>query len=348
MMETRKVVTRDGAGRIAVAEEPVPELKPGSISVEVKASLISPGTELGQMPRLRENPSDGPAQPFGYGNAGIVRETGEGVTEFEPGQEVACMGSGYAQHATVCVVPRNLSVPIPSGVTFEEAAFAHLATTALQGVRRADLKIGSHAAVVGLGIVGNIASQWARISGAHVMGIDRFPMRIEGAEKTGIDLAINGSEEDPVEQTALFTRGHGMDAGICAFGGSGDDVLEMLRNMMKTAPDGHRMGTVVDIGGLSFENLDLGVQFGNMDIRKSSRTGPGYHDKEWESGSGYPPCLVQWNTLRNLEECLRFASEGKLLLKPLITHRLPIDEAPEGCEELIKHPDTTLGVILNP
>ena len=347
-METRKAVTRDGSGQIGIIEEPIPELKPGSILVDVKASLISPGTELGQIPRMRENPSDRPAKPFGYGNAGIVREAGEGVTEFEPGQEVSCMGAGYAQHATVCVVPHNLSLLIPQGVSFEEAAFAHLAATALQGVRRAKLEIGSHAAVVGLGIVGNIASQFSRLNGAHVMGIDRLPMRIKFAEETGIDLAVNGSEEDPVAKAAEFSNGHGMDAGICAFGGKGNAVLEMLTAMMKLAPDGHKMGTIVDIGGLSFENFDFGVQYGNMDFRKSSRTGPGYHDTDWEFGPEYPPVFMQWTTSRNLEECLRFIAEGKLQVKQLITHRLPLEEAPEGCENLIQNPDKTLGVILNP
>ena len=75
---TRKVVTRDGKGQIAVVEEPIPEPKPGQVQIEVKASLISPGTELGGVKRARENPSDRPPRAFGYANAGVVIGQGEG------------------------------------------------------------------------------------------------------------------------------------------------------------------------------------------------------------------------------------------------------------------------------
>ena len=54
--QTRTVVTRDGAGRIGVREEPIPEVKRGSVLVEVKSCLISPGTELSAIPGLRERP----------------------------------------------------------------------------------------------------------------------------------------------------------------------------------------------------------------------------------------------------------------------------------------------------
>jgi len=346
---TRRVVTRDGAGRIAVAEEPIPELKPGSVLVEVRSCLVSPGTELGGLLAQRANPDPaGPARPFGYGNAGVVLDVGEGCEEaFEPGMRVACMGGGYALHASHAVVPRNLTVPIPEGLSFDEAAFAHLAATALWAVRRARIEFAQNVAVFGLGLVGQIAAQIARCSGAHVMAVDTVPFRLDVASTCGADLTFNLAEGDVEAVAAEFTRGHGIDAVIIAFGGEATVAVKSACTMMRTAPDGHQYGTIVIVGGARFE-AQFPTPFGNIDVRASSRPGPGYHDEAWEVGRDYPPALVEWHTRRNLEECLLFAARKRLNYEALITHRLPLEQAPEGCEELIHHPDRALGVILNP
>src|SRR5204863_2164127 len=68
----RRVVMLDGAGRITVEEEPVPDLQPGQVLVEVRACCVSPGTELGSVPGRRANPNASASRrPFGYSNAGI-------------------------------------------------------------------------------------------------------------------------------------------------------------------------------------------------------------------------------------------------------------------------------------
>ena len=77
----------------------------------------------------------------------------------------------------------------------------------------------------------------------------------------------------------------------------------------------------------------------------AARTGPGYHDEDYEHGADYPPVFVPWPTQRNLELSLRLMSEGKVQVKPLITDIIPIDRAPEGCEKLIQTPNEALGVV---
>ncbi len=342
----RKVVAIDGGGRISVEEEPIPQPQPGQVQVEVKASLISPGTELGGVMGRRKNPSDGPPRAFGYGNAGVVIGQGEGCEDIAIGTRMACMGGGYAQHATHACVPRNMAVPVPEGVSFDHAAFSCLAATALNAIRRAEVQLGEHVAVVGVGPVGQLACQWARLSGCHVMALDRLPMRLERAQKTGPHRTINIDEEDPVAVSRMFTRGYGVDAAIIAFGGDGTEAFKTLVQMMKQAPDTHRMGRIVIVGGAKIEHM-FAAALGNLDVRSAARTGPGYHDEAWEHGADYPPVFVPWTTTRNLEECLRFMDDGELVVEPLITHRAPIDEAPDACEDLIQRPNEALGVILN-
>ncbi len=84
-----------------------------------------------------------------------------------------------------------------------------------------------------------------------------------------------------------------------------------------------------------------------MDIISAARTGPGYHDEANVHGADYPPVFVPWPTQRNLELVLRFMSEGKLKVKPLITDVVPIDQAAEGCEKLIQTLNEALGVVIS-
>ncbi|MFO7898301.1 MAG: zinc-binding alcohol dehydrogenase [Planctomycetota bacterium] len=241
----------------------------------------------------------------------------------------------------------NLTVPMPEGQSFDAASFAHLAATALWAVRRTEVVFGHNVAVFGLGLVGQMAAQLARLSGAHVMAIDRLAMRVEVAAACGADLAVDASTDDPVERAEAFSRGGGMDAAILAFGGDATAAIDQAVRMLKTAPDGHKNGCITIVGGARFE-ASFPTRFGNVDIRPSSRPGPGYHDEAWERGADYPPVFVEWTTKRNIEQCLRAEAEGRLDVESLITHRFPLDEGPEACNLLVDHPDRAFGVILHP
>ena len=243
-MAMRKVAAIDGQGNILVLEEPLAAPKPGQVQIEVAASMVSPGTELGGVKRRRENPSDAAPRPFGYSNAGVVVAQGEGCEDIPLGTRVACMGGGYAQHATHACVPRNMAVPIPDGVSDGDAASIHLVATALNAVRRGAFQIGEHIAVAGLGLVGQFACQWARIAGSHVMGLDQLPMRLEKAAACGLHRGVDIAEEDPVAVSRTFSRGYGIDGGVIAFGGDGTPAFVTLAKMIKKAPDTHLMGRI--------------------------------------------------------------------------------------------------------
>jgi len=324
----------------------MPECGPADVLVDVHTSLISAGTELGGVLRRRENPNpDAKARPFGYQNAGEVIEKGAECAGYDAGMRVACMGGGYALHATAARVPRNLAVPIPENVSYEEAAFNHLAATALQAVRRAELELGFNVTVVGLGAVGQLACQLARLCGARVMALDRLPLRLRIAKELGADVVVNVDEQDPVAIARELTEGEGIDCAIMAFGGDGTEAFKQLVQMMKLTPDTHRMGNIVLVGGASISHT-FAASLGNLNVLSSARTGPGYHDDAWERGDEYPDVFVRWTTRRNVALCLRLISEGKLKVEPLITHRHPLDEAPEACEKIIQTPQDTLSVIL--
>jgi len=344
----RRVAGIDGRGQFVLVEDDIPAPERGQVLVRNEATLISPGTELMSVKPRREKPDPkAPVRKFGYSSAGIVIEAGEGCDDIPVGLEVACMGGGYALHSDYVVVPRNLMVPKPENLSFEEAAFAHLGATALHAVQRGELRIGENLLVVGLGILGQLCVQLGKASGAHVVAMDLFGMRRDLATDGGAD-AVLGASDNNVEKVNEFTRGYGLDCAIVAFGGNASDVVQQVPQMMKLSPDGHPMGRMVIVGGAQFQTRNWPVAVGNMDIRPSSRPGPGYHDKEWEHGRDYPPVFVEWHTKRNLEEVLRFVVEGRLKVDMLVTHRLALEDFAEGAEALVSAPDTALGVILQP
>ena len=333
-------------GRLGVEEEEMPELADNQVLVEVHASLISPGTEMALVRNLREKnnpPGSGPIK-FGYSNAGTVLETRGDVRGLKPGMRVACMGAGAALHANYAAVPVNLVVPLPEEVSFEQASYLSLAATALQAVRRTEVKLGEYGAVLGQGIVGNLAAQLYRLSGARVLGWETLALRAEKAAQCGI-RTIDFVKNDPVEATKEFAAPYGLDFALFAFGGDAEKAFMNIKKCMKVSADGHAMGNITLVGGCRVP-VDGGAASGNLNIRVSSRTGAGYHDAAWEYGRDYPAAFVQFTTQRNAVELIRLLAEKRLLVDPLTTHRMPLEKIADAGELLIEHPDQSLGMIL--
>jgi len=340
----RRMIVIDCKGRLSLREEPMPALKDGEVRVEIVVSLVSPGTEMNLVKTRRAKPDpDAKDFPFGYSAAGVVLETKGDCGELKPGMRVACMGGG-AQHANYDNVPVNLAVPIPDSVSFEQASYACLGATALQSVRRAEPKLGENGIVLGLGIVGNLASQLLSLSGVHVVGWETNPFRIEVAKLCGLLSLVNSKGADPSEATKRLFAPYGAELAIFAFGGQATKAYESVAKCMCVSGDGHMMGRAVLVGGCEISLLG-GAHNGNIDIRVSSRTGPGYHDPVYEHGRSYPACFVQFDTLRNIKVITSLIAAGKLLVDPMTSHRIPMTAPNEAADLLVDHPDKALGVI---
>ena len=346
MQGKRTVAALTGDGRITLVEQDIPETRPGAVLLEVKSSLVSPGTELGSwrgLARQKEDPKpfDEP-KPFGYSNAGVVVEVGEGAEEFSPGDRIGCIGGGYAMHATYAVVPHHLCVRLPDEVSFDQGAYAMLSATALHCLRRGQPGFGEYCAVIGMGLVGQLSARFYQLAGNYVIGWDLIGMRNEVAKGWGIDGTAQIGEEDEVEVTNTFTRGRGLESGVLAFGGEADQAMDRLTKCLKLSPDGHRMGRIVVVGGPRFH---YGGGVSNFDIVRAARTGAGYHDEDWEYGPDYPPVFMRWTTRTNLELCMRMIGEGKINVDCLTTHRIPLEEVEAQIAGLIGDPDQVLGVV---
>ena len=215
----------------------------------------------------------------------------------------------------------------------------------MQGVRRADVSLGSYGMVLGLGLVGNLACQLFQAAGARVIGWEGLSNRIKIAKKCGIANTVNFKRADAVEATKAFCAPYGADFAMLAFGGNATAPLQSAMSCMKVSADGHAMGNIVLIGGCKVE-VGGGAWSGNLDFRASSRTGAGYHDSAWEYGKDYPDAFVQFTTQRNLREFINLLVEKKVKVDPMTTHRVHIDDVGDAAELLLNHPDKAVGVII--
>ena len=348
MNKQRLVGALDGTGHGCVISQDIPELTKGMVLVKVHASLISPGTELSGAKTARHEGKTDPGTPhaFGYQNAGEVLAVHDSVCRFKAGDRVACMGAGFAQHSNFVVVPQNLCCLLPDKVSYEQGAYAHLTVTSMQALRRATPAYGENLLVVGMGLVGQLAARLGQIAGTYVMGWDMSPFRLSVAQQWGINGVTQIGQDDFEAKAKEFTHGEGFDMAIMAFGGDGTSALEQVTKVMQLSPDGHRMGRIALVGGLKTQ-CAWGAGLGNLDLRCSARSGPGYHDAAWERGDvDYPAVFMRWTTQTHLKLALRYMAEGKINVDALTTHRLPLKDIDIAVTAHIEQPNATLGTVL--
>jgi len=349
----KQVLLRDG--RAVVEEVPAPAAVAGRVLVRTAFSVLSAGTERavlaateaasliddatspqrlrraleilrdegpgGVVDRIRARRAGPPEAAPGYAAAGLVQAVGRGVADLPPGTPVACAGAGYASHAEMIAVPRNLVVPVPQGVALEEAAFTTIGAIAMQGVRRAGIQVGECAVVLGLGLVGSLAAQILRAAGAIVVGFDADSTRADRARALGFD-AWDLASRDPRDEVPRVTGGLLADAVVVCAASKGSEVTNLALRLCR------RKGRVVLVGdvGLGLERALLYEK--EIDLLMSTSYGPGRYDPEYEEkGIDYPPAYVRWTENRNMGSFLRLVADGRVRLRPLIDRVLPLEEA---------------------
>jgi threonine dehydrogenase-like Zn-dependent dehydrogenase len=286
-----------------------------------------------------------PPRTTGYSTAGTVVALGDEVEDFEVGDRVIGMAAECYSHADYNVGHPMVTVPIPEGVSFDDAVMVCLAGTSMQAVRRIDPELGCFYAVVGQGLVGQFANQLIALSGGRVAAIDLDDDRLDIALEHGAEITINPTKADMADTLRDWADGEGIDGSLLAYGGDGSEVMRQLSAASLKAPDGHQVGNMVVVGGVKAE-LSFPVPFGNMDIKPSSRTGPGYHDPAYHQGVDYPRAYVRWTTRRNFIELLRRVADGSFAVSDLISHRYDFEDAADAYDMIIDATEPSMGVLL--
>jgi predicted dehydrogenase len=361
-------------GKLEVQEVPAPAARPEGLLVAVDRSLISLGTERaiialakkGPLGKARQRPDlvrkvlnkakqeglwntykvvqnllESPI-PLGYSCSGEVLEAGRMAAGFEPGQRVACAGLNFANHAEVDYVPRNLAVPVPDGVSHDEACFVTLGAIAMQGLRLAKLELGDRVVVLGLGLVGQLAAQLARCDGATVLASDIDPTKLELATRLGAHHTAGGGE-DLVRAVESLTQGHGADAVLVCAATKSSAIMQAAAEISRLK------GRVVIVGDVGLELERRPFFEKEIDLVISRSYGPGRYDPAYEThGTDYPLPYVRWTEQRNMSSFLELIAQGQLQVKPLVTHHFPIDDAEQAYDIVTgKVKEPAIAIVLN-
>jgi polar amino acid transport system substrate-binding protein len=367
------VIQHMGSGKLDLAEVPEPALKSGGVVVRNVASLISAGTErmildfanktvIGKAAErpdlvrkvLQKVEKEGVVATLrtvaagldrslalGYSCAGVVEAVGRGAEEFNPGDRVACAGMGYASHADVVFVPRNLAVRIPDGVSMEDASYVTLGAIALQGVRITAPTIGENIVVIGLGLLGQITVQILKAQGCRVIGIDIDPNRVARARELGADVGI-ARDEDVLGIVARATDQLGADAVMITAATDSNDPIELSAEISRDR------ARVTIVGAVNMEIPRKPFYMKELELRLSRSYGPGRYDPEYEEGGhDYPAGYVRWTERRNMQEFLRLVAAGSVQPGLLTTHRFPIERAPDAYDIVLGKTKTSFsGIVL--
>lgn len=373
----KQIVQSARSGKLALKEVPEARARAGHLLVRTHASLISAGTERmvvafarkSLVAKAKARPDlvrkvldkarrDGIAAtlravmarldeplPLGYSACGEVVALGAGTEgRFRVGQRVAIAGAGLANHAEYNTVPVNLAAPAPDDVNDEEACFGTLGAIALHGVRNMGLQFGDCAAVIGAGLVGQLAVQLLDLAGIRAVAFDYDSDRLALARYGRAELAWNLGDGDPAEAVLDLTGGRGCDGVLIAAAAEGSEPFDLAAAV---ARDRARI-SMVGVTGTEFSYRDFMRK--ELSVVVSRSYGPGRYDADYEArGMKYPDGYVPWTETRNLAEVVRRMSrrsDHRLAVEPLITHRFPFARAEDAYALVTERREPHLGVVL--
>ena len=188
-------------------------------------------------------------------------------------------------------------------------------------------------------MLGLLAVGIAQAAGCQVLGVDLDPRRVALAEQMGATAVLRPQAEEAAQ---AFTRGRGLDAVLICADTPSDDPVELAGVIARDRAQ------VVAVGAVGL-TLPRKIYYEKeLSFINSRSYGPGRYDPAYEEkGQDYPPGYVRWTEGRNLEAFVDLLASRRLDVHPLITHRFPIEQAPEAYELITgKRKEPFLGVLL--
>ena len=212
-MRSLRLMARPGPLLEAVEIDLAPP-GPRQMLVRVERSYVSAGTEMNY---YRENPPGRAATPapLGYMTVGTVEVMGSAIEGYAVGERV--LTAGY--HGAHWLVDLDDAGPaawyierLDPAHDLDSVGFVILADIALHGVRRARLQIDQSVAVFGVGLIGQLTLQLARLSGAYpLIAVDLYPSRLDKARVSGASHVVDAATDDPVAAIRAITGGVGAE-----------------------------------------------------------------------------------------------------------------------------------------
>ncbi len=345
-------------GRIVLDDKPLPDVGPNDALVRITLTTIC-GTDVhilkGEYPVER-------GLTVGHEPVGVIEKLGANVEGYHEGQRViagAICPSGYSNacldglcaqdgqsaahglkpmggwrfgntidgsQAEYLLVPDAMAnlAPVPDGLSDEEVLMCpDIMSTGFAGAESGNIQIGDTVAVFAQGPIGLCATAGAKLRGAStIIAVEALPERAEMARRTGADIVVDFSKQDPVEEILRLTGGRGVDVAIEALG-----LQTTFQQCLKVLKPG---------GTLS----SLGVYAEDLTIPLSA-----FHAGLGDHKIVTSLCPGGKERMRRLMNSIE---SGRVDLKPLITHRYSLDQIEEAYELFANQRDGVLKVAITP
>lgn len=225
---------------VEICDYEIAEPDAGEVQVRLAVSSISSGTEraniLGEVNVSVFEKSNVAIFPRegGYSSAGIIEKVGPDVTDFQVGDRVAL---SWSSHSQVLNIQQENVYKISDNVSFQDAAFFHIATFPLAAIRKCRLEMGESAIVMGMGILGLAALQLLQVAGAApIIAVDPVAEKREKALQCGADYALDPYASDFAETVQRLTDGGAKVAiEVTGVGKALDSVLDCMARYGRVA-----------------------------------------------------------------------------------------------------------------
>lgn len=341
-MVKSKYIVFPEARQIDVWEEDIAPPEAGEILCRAEKSLISIGTELHCLNGTFEHGTnwfDWVKYPFrpGYSMVGEVVELGQGVRGVSVGDRIASYDV-HQQYYKIADIDHALSAGrgpfiLPDAITSEEGTWRSLAGTTQNAVRRAKFEFGESVGVVGLGILGQLTTQYLSAAGAkHIIAIDKTASRLELARQSGATHILQMDVKEAIDRIEEITGAWMLDVVV--------DVTGLPTTLASSIQLVRELGRVVLLGDTpvpSQQHLGPGVVSKAIAILGIH----GYTTPEQRTS------FAPWTAREMSDVFFTYLQRGTMNMKHLVTHRYSPLDAPSVYQTLLENRTSALGVILD-
>ena len=333
--------------KLEIQDSPIPEHGENEVLIRVKACGICGSDVHGY------DGSSGRRIPpliMGHEAAGLIESCGSGVSGFAIGDRVTFDSTVYCGSCDYCkqgrvnlcdhrmvlgvscgeyrrhgafaefvTAPAHILYKLPPEFPFEHAAMIEAVSVAVHAVGRVVIRPVDTCLVVGVGMIGLLVVQALRAAGCQrVIAVDIEDDRLEFARKLGATETINSKDQDVVEEVLARTQGRWVDSSFEVVGAT--PTVQYAVNSVRKG------GSVILVGNLAPE-VELPLQ--SVVTREISLFG------SCASAGEYP-------------KCIELMAKQSILVDPLISAKVPIDEGPEWFKRLYNREPGLMKVILEP
>lgn len=281
----------------------------------------------------------GDIKSLGHSCSGKVIAVGKSVTQFRPGDYVACSGNGFANHADIVCIPESFAVKLKDKSLLQQASFITVGGLAFDAIKKSQLQIGQTVCIVGLDLLGQLIAQIAKLSGCKVIGIDTNEFYLKKALELGIHTVLNPTSENIEQQVNYITNHVGADCTIITK--HFDHLLEKVVNFSK------QQGRIV----LSQYNKPINLNYDQLYFKEINIVNipstmrdelflaqQEINNKESLSAAVQEHC-------KSLATFITLLEDGIISTQPLISHLMSINDVEEAYT--IAQNKKILGLILN-